>query len=297
METTASLVRPGFRGLSGTALKLIALGLMVLDHIHYFFEYTGLIPEWFSMLGRLAAPLFLFCVAEGFAHTHDRRKYFFRVWVIAAAMGSLLFAMAYFGVLVRPDGFYPLNGVLLNFVVLMPIWQGMDWLRQRRIVRGLIAILIPILWPFALSAVVNLIPALGYPIPALGYPAAYISMSILPAWSLIVDGGVVFILQGILLYALRSRRAWQMISYAAVSLAFYVGLVGWQVTQQGLPLSALLTEGYQWMEIFSIPLMLLYNGERGRGYQKLFYVFYPAHGYALYALSWALMALAPQLAA
>ena len=172
METTASLARPGFRGLSGTALKLIALGLMVLDHIHYFFEYTGLIPEWFSMLGRLAAPLFLFCVAEGFAHTHDRRKYFFRVWVIAAAMGSLLFAMAYFGVLVRPDGFYPLNGVLLNFVVLMPIWQGMDWLRQRRILRGLIAILVPILWPFALSAVVNLIPALGYPIPALGYPAA-----------------------------------------------------------------------------------------------------------------------------
>ena len=297
METTASLARPGFRGLSGTALKLIALGLMVLDHIHYFFEYTGLIPEWFSMLGRLAAPLFLFCVAEGFAHTHNRRKYFLRVWVIAAAMGSLLFAMAYFGVLVRPDGFYPLNGVLLNFVVLMPIWQGMDWLRQRRIVRGLTAILVPLLWPFALSAVVNLIPALGYPIPALGYPAAYISMSILPAWSLIVDGGVVFILQGILLYALRSRRAWQMISYAAVSLAFYVGLVGWQVTQQGLPLSALLTEAYQWMEIFAIPLMLLYNGERGRGYQKLFYVFYPAHVYILYALSWLLMVSAPQLAA
>ena len=297
METTASLVRPGFRGLSGTALKLIALGLMVLDHIHYFFEYTDLIPEWFSMLGRLAAPLFLFCVVEGFAHTHDRRKYFLRVWIIAAAMGSLLFAMAYFGVLVRPDGFYPLNGVLLNFVVLMPIWQGMDWLRQRRIVRGLTAILVPLLWPFALSAVVNLIPALGYPIPALGYPAAYISMSILPAWSLIVDGGVVFILQGILLYALRSRRAWQMIAYAAVSLAFYVGLVGWQVTQQGLPLSALLTEAYQWMEIFSIPLMLLYNGERGRGYQKLFYVFYPAHVYILYALSWLLMVSAPQLAA
>ena len=297
METTASLARPGFQGLSGTALKLIALGLMVLDHIHYFFEYTGLIPEWFSMLGRLAAPLFLFCVAEGFAHTHDRRKYFFRVWVIAAAMGSLLFAMAYLGVLVRPDGFYPLNGVLLNFVVLMPIWQGIDWLRQRRIGPGLAAILIPILYPFALAAVVNLIPALGYPIPALGYPAAYVSMSILPSWTTIADGGVVFILQGILLYALRSRRGWQMISYAVVSLAFYMGLVGYQLTAQGLPLSALLTEAYQWMEIFAIPLMLCYNGERGRGCQKLFYVFYPAHVYVLYALSWALMVAVPSLAA
>ena len=34
MESTASLSRPGFRGLSGTALKAIALALMVLDHIH-----------------------------------------------------------------------------------------------------------------------------------------------------------------------------------------------------------------------------------------------------------------------
>ena len=297
MESTASLSRPGFRGLSGTALKAIALALMVLDHIHYFFEYTGLIPEWFSMLGRLAAPLFLFCAVEGFAHTHNRRKYFFRVWIIGAAMGSLLFAMAYFGVLVRPDGFYPLNGILLNFVVLMPIWQGMDWLRQRRIGRGLAAILIPILYPFALAAVVNLIPALGYPIPALGYPAAYISMSILPSWTSITDGGVIFILQGILLYALRSRRGWQMAAYAAVSLAAYIGLVGYQLTAQGLPLSALLTEAYQWMEIFAIPLMLCYNGQRGWGYQKLFYVFYPAHVYVLYALSWLLMVFAPQLAA
>ena len=36
-------------GLSGTALKTIALVLMVLDHIHYFFEFTGLVPTWFSM--------------------------------------------------------------------------------------------------------------------------------------------------------------------------------------------------------------------------------------------------------
>ena len=143
---------------------------------------------------------------------------------------------------------------------------------------------------------VNLIPALGYPIPALGYPAAYISMSILPAWSLITDGGAIFLLQGILLYALRSRRTWQMIAYAAVSLAAYVGLVGFQLTQQGLPLSALFTQAYQWMEVFSIPLMLCYNGQRGRGYQKLFYVFYPAHVYVLYALSWLLMVAVPQWA-
>lgn len=63
-------------GLSSTALKGIALVLMVLDHIHYFFEFTGVIPLWFSLAGRLSAPLFLFCTVEGFAHTQDRRRYF-----------------------------------------------------------------------------------------------------------------------------------------------------------------------------------------------------------------------------
>ena len=38
-------------GLDGTQLKTIALALMVLDHIHYFFEFTGCIPTVFSMLG------------------------------------------------------------------------------------------------------------------------------------------------------------------------------------------------------------------------------------------------------
>ena len=41
-------------GLTGTALKTIALVLMVMDHIHYFFEFTGVVPEWFSMLARLS---------------------------------------------------------------------------------------------------------------------------------------------------------------------------------------------------------------------------------------------------
>ena len=45
------------KGLSGTALKTIALVLMLMDHIHYFFEFTGCIPEWFSMLSAVFASL------------------------------------------------------------------------------------------------------------------------------------------------------------------------------------------------------------------------------------------------
>ena len=41
-----------FRGLSGFDLKCLAMVLMVLDHLHYFFEFTGRIPLLFSQLGR-----------------------------------------------------------------------------------------------------------------------------------------------------------------------------------------------------------------------------------------------------
>ena len=62
------------------------------------------------MLGRLSAPLFLFCAVEGFTHTRSRKTYFLRVYALSALMTGLLLAMSLLGVLVRPDGFYPMNG-------------------------------------------------------------------------------------------------------------------------------------------------------------------------------------------
>lgn len=126
-------------GLDGTQLKTIALALMVLDHIHYFFEFTGCIPTVFSMLGRLSAPLFLFCTVEGFAHTHDRRRYFIRIWAIGTAMAALEFFMIYAKAFRRGDGFYPLNAIFQDLMLLCIVWQGIDWLREKKWVRGVAA--------------------------------------------------------------------------------------------------------------------------------------------------------------
>ena len=125
------------KGLDGTQLKTIALVLMVLDHIHEFFEFTGYIPEAFSMVARLSAPLFLFCTVEGFAHTHDRKRYVFRIWAIGTAMAALEFFMIYAGAFRRGDGFYPQNAIFQDLFVLCLLWQGMDWLRQRKFVKGI----------------------------------------------------------------------------------------------------------------------------------------------------------------
>lgn len=41
----------------------------------------------------------------------------------------------------------------------------------------------------------------------------------------------------------------------------------------------------QWMMALALPLMLRYNGERGRGWKPFFYVYYPAHTCLLFLLA------------
>lgn len=267
------------RGLSSTGLKWIALGLMVLDHIHYMFAYTGLIPEWFSMAGRLSAPLFLFCLAEGFAHTHDRRKYFVKVYLIHLLMSGLLFLMMTGLVPVRPDGFYPMNGMMTSFSILMVVFQGMDWLGEKRWGPGLAAVIPPLAWPVLASMLMGMAPALQMPLSVLGY-------TFLPMWNSNPDAGIGTILTGILLYGFRKNRRVQAGVFAGFTVLYYF-LYPLLVFSQSPEFhwTMMFTTAYEWYGALAALLMLCYNGERGRGPKRFFYVFYPAHVYILYALS------------
>ena len=268
------------RGLSDTSLKEIALALMVLDHIHYFFSFTGAVPEWFSMLGRVSAPLFLFCTAEGFAHTHDRRTYLLRLWGMGAGMGLVQFVIGV-GLGRRADGFYPMNGILRDLTVACLLWQGIDWLRQRRLGRALALVgEVGVLWPAVSLALVAALP------PAGQLPLYFLSWTVLPNWAFSTDGGVWFILGGVLLYALRGRRKIQVLAWAAWAFWIDMGSVSYLLRMGGgVSLGQAMLLSYQWMEVFAAPLMLLYNGQRGAGHKQLFYWFYPAHVYGLYAVS------------
>ena len=56
-------------------LKIIAIVTMFLDH--YYRIIGG--PEWLSMLGRLAFPIFAFSISEGYSHTKNVNKYLMRL--------------------------------------------------------------------------------------------------------------------------------------------------------------------------------------------------------------------------
>ena len=123
-------------GLTGTALKTIALVLMVMDHIHYFLNLRALCRNG-SACWR-GCPHHCFCSALWRASPTPMTA----GATFCASGPSLLrwarwnFFMIYAGAFRRGDGFYPLNAIFQDLMLLCIIWQGIDWLRQRRFVAG-----------------------------------------------------------------------------------------------------------------------------------------------------------------
>lgn len=100
-------------------LKILAVISMLICHINLVFRFDRvllIISNWFASIGqermssllrsysshivlyfgRLAAPIFMFCIVQGFAHTKDIRKYILRVLITAyiAQIPYIMFFLA-----------------------------------------------------------------------------------------------------------------------------------------------------------------------------------------------------------
>ena len=86
--------------LSAAALHLIAMTLMLMDHL-----WATLLPaqEWLTCAGRLAYPIFAFLAVEGYFHTHDFKKYALRM-LLFAGIAEVPFDLMYGG-----TWFYPVH--------------------------------------------------------------------------------------------------------------------------------------------------------------------------------------------
>ena len=86
-EQTKSIIPEKYKVLSGSALKCIALFTMICDHVGSHLlrdanivllhagQKTLTLATVMTKLGRLSFPIYCFLLAEGFLHTHDRKKY------------------------------------------------------------------------------------------------------------------------------------------------------------------------------------------------------------------------------
>ena len=264
--------------LSGFQLKYIALIAMVFDHNHYFFDYTGKIPIWFAMIGRLAAPLFLFSVIEGFIHTRNRKKYFLKIYVLAILMGLIQFGFYNFlHPLVRPDGFFPKNMMLSSFAILLVALQGIAWIQEKKYLKGIPTLLFPLMLPWLML----LLYLSGQDKPTFTLFINLLNYTVLPTHTSISDGGTWLLLTGIAMYLCHKNLKKEVLAFVSVSLVWVL----MAIVLSRPSIHDLMFKYIEWMEIFAAPLMLCYNGQRGKGSKYLFYVFYPTHIYLLYALS------------
>ena len=260
-------------GITSFQLKIFALLVMTLDHIRAYLPISMGIPEWFHWAGRMAAPLFLFLCAEGFAYTRNRKKYLIRLYIASVVMNlgnSLMneYFMLENGPIIINGMFITLFLVVFTLLSLEHFYKGLKEKQKKEIwlgAGGLACLLLGMLPLFLLA---------NY---TLKYPWALTIFKIYSALVpnlLFAEGGIIWLVLGVGFYLTRKNRFLQA--------GFYLIICG------GLMFLNKDFVTYGWMAAAVIP-MLLYHGEAGRYKMKsFFYIYYPAHVYLLFFLGWLL---------
>lgn len=266
--------------MSSTALKLVALFLMLLDHIGMFIPGMPLILRY---LGRGAAPIFMFCLVEGFMHTHDRYKYLKRLYLGSVLMGILNTASSFFVPDARvalENNFFSTLFLIGLIITIVEKKKAKDRDANQLLIATVISQVVSIVLCYVVEAMALALKAEGAE-ASIGLfvreNASYLLNGFMPNL-LFAEGGYLIVFFGFMMYYYRNKRKTMPIVYAymCVIYAFIIFF-----TEGGL--NGLL-ENYQWMMIIATPFFCLYNGERGKGLKYLFYVFYPLHLVVLFLL-------------
>ncbi len=232
------------KGLTASTLKTIAIIAMAIDHTSVaFFDDYSTIGMVMRFIGRITGPVMFYMIAEGYFHTRDANKYTLRL-ALFAGISYLPFIYFMSGTLPNRQNFLELN---VFYTLCLGLLALRAWFEIKQPVLRIVVV------------------------------AALVGASTIGDWGVV--GVVIILLFGIF----RGNFKKQAIGYTlvvAANLIQPVLLLLWAADTGVLDtyLPSILQYGFIMCGMF-LPLLLLrfYNGQKGKGYKWLFYVFYPAH--------------------
>jgi len=264
-------------GISSDTLKIIAIIIMIIDHVAYYFY--NIIPDWAFYImrygfGRIGMPIFLYFIVQGFFNTKNFKKYVLRI-AIFGVVTQLLITLGWFiNKYIFADyiiNIYTFGNILISFsltlILLKVIHEPMLLKKYNKKQNMLFKIVFVIL----LLSIYVFVP---------------------------LDYGIAVPLLAILLYAIERFRITVLISKSNTNTTFkgilyksvddvtikniYSGLIFFAI------LICVLYGELYWTSLFAIIPLYLYNGERKKKYNKFkyaYYVFFPVHHFVLYMIA------------
>jgi hypothetical protein len=254
--------------LTGNKLKIIAMITMFIDHIGAFIVgrtllYNNSKLPWsygqimgaydvFRAIGRIAFPIFCFLLVEGFKHTKDIKKYILRLLIFATLSEPCMDLVAH-----RKLIYVDYQNVFWTLLIGLIMMWGMEYCKDKlKILKHNPHLLKTknifnkrFIWYITLI----IIPILA------GYACYFLKTDY-------SYRGIILILS---LYLFKDKPIWQVIS----------GIIG-------IIIMCYLRK-WGWWALLSIPLICLYNGQKGKKTKigtLAFYSFYPIHQLVIYGV-------------
>ena len=249
LPTNSPLVKIPFGGLTSNMLRVIAVILMLSDHIWATYMSFG---DWMTYIGRMAFPIFAFQIAEGYVHTSNFKKYALRLLgfaVVTEIPFNLFYSSRFFNPFHQNVLFTLLLGLLAIYVI--------DNLKKNRTKKN---IGLSILW----LALICAASVIGF-----------------------VDYGFLGMLMVIMFYLLRNFPfAWllQLVGMILINIVFFEGqVIPVEILGKAFEIPI------QGFAVFSLIPIWLYGGRKGKSSKVMqygFYAFYPVHMLILYLVKY-----------
>lgn len=110
------------QGLTSNQLKMIAIVTMIIDHIGYYFEF--MLPDVIyitcRIIGRIAMPIFVFLLVQGYFKTSNIKKYIIRLFKFACITQVAILFVYLLNYRLIPQyniGIYKEYNILFSFVL------------------------------------------------------------------------------------------------------------------------------------------------------------------------------------